>query len=362
MEEKILNTLLEKIKYDLFHYHEKSGKEKIKYRIERLLKPKDTPRIDPFFWPQALLTQTLEEAEQLEVLLLYYDKWYKAGVTIYHIDNIMNGYSLVYVYLKTGNIKYKKMMDKLCDYLCSYYKEYGNIMPYRGNHPTHIYADELGMIVPFLCRYGESFGVQEAVELGQKLLIDFLEKGMDETTGLPYHGYDVNTGVKYGIVGWGRAVGWLLLGMADSVEFMRDSREKEIIVIAFQQLVKNSFQYFKESGYFPWQLPAREGPVDTSATAMIAYAIVKGKRTAYLRCDCEMDELMGKTLPAGRLSMEEVLKRMEKALIQSYQEGQIMDCSGECEGFSQYPQVYGGYPWSNGPTLRFFLERKNDYH
>ena len=358
MEEKMLESLLEKTKYDLFHYHEKHGKEKIKYSLKRLLKPKDTPKVDPYFWPQALLTQTLETAEQLEILVKYYDDWYKSGTIINHIDNIMNGYSLVYVYEKTGNVRYKEMMDKLYDYLSLYYKEHGNTMPYRRNHTTHVYVDGLGMTVPFLCRYGETFGVREAVELGQKLLLDFLEKGMEETTGLPYHGYDLKTGVKYGVVGWGRAVGWLLLGMVDSIEFMRESREKEVIVKAFQELAKNSFQYFQESGYFTWQLPAKEGPIDTSATGMIAYAIAKGKRTAYLRCDCEMDEIMGKTISADRLSIEEALKRMERALSRSYREGQIVDSSGECEGFSRYPQIYGSYPWSNGPTLRFLWERK----
>ena len=41
-----------------------------------------------------------------------------------------------------------------------------------------------------------------------------------ETSGLPYHGYDLKTKVKYGIIGWGRAVGWLLLAMADSYEYL----------------------------------------------------------------------------------------------------------------------------------------------
>lgn len=40
---------------------------------------------------------------------------------------------------------------------------------------------------------------------------------MDEKTGLPYHGYDEKTGMKYGIIGWGRACGWMLLGLSQSI-------------------------------------------------------------------------------------------------------------------------------------------------
>jgi len=53
--------------------------------------------------------------------------------------------------------------------------------------------------------------------------------------------------------------------------------------------------------------------------------------------------------------MEESLEQIEKALLKSYKSGKIYDCSGECEGFSQYPQVYGAYPWSLGPGARFFI-------
>ena len=134
-------------------------------------------------------------------------------------------------------------------------------------------------------------------------------------------------------------------------------KQKERIVSAYQKLSKNSFNYFSPNGYFTWQLPAKEGPIDTSATAMIAYAIAKGKKTAYLRCDCEMDEIIGKTISKDRLSIKEALNRMEEALYSSYEEGRIKNCSGECEGFSQYPQVYGSYPWSNGPALRIILEK-----
>lgn len=359
MDKNIIEHLVKSIECDLFHYHEKYGKEKWKYLIKRIIRPKNTPQADPFFWPQALLIQALEKAGEDGTLKKYYDSWNKAGLPVAQIDHIMNGYSLVYLYQKTGNVRYKEMMDHLYTFICDYCKEYKENLPYRRSHPTHVYVDGLGMVVPFLCRYGNVFGVKDAVALGQHLLLEFLEKGMDEGTGLPYHGYDLKTGTKYGIIGWGRAIGWLLLSMADSIEYMENGEEKERIVSAYQKLSKNSFNYFSPNGYFTWQLPAKEGPIDTSATAMIAYAIAKGKKTAYLRCDCEMDERIGKTISKDRLSIKEALNRMEEALYSSYEEGRIKDCSGECEGFSQYPQVYGSYPWSNGPALRFILEKNS---
>lgn len=356
MKYRIIEELRETVKTDLFQYPYYTRKQNIKYRMKRMIKPSDTPKRDGYFWPQAMMTQALEAVDEIEILKTYYDRWKEKGMHLFHPDNVMNGYSLVYVYVKTGNVKYKKMMDEMYEYVMKYYEEFHHTLPYRKHHPTYIFVDTLGMVVPFLCRYGNLFGKDSAIQLGEKLIIEFLENGMDEKTGLPYHGYDLKTGVKYGIVGWGRAVGWLLLAMADSVEYMKNGKEK--VVKAFQELSKTVFKYFRETGYFSWQITAMEGPADTSATAMIGYAVRKGKNKAYLKCDCELDEIMGKTISEDKLSIKQAMERVEGALQYSYCDGKIWDSSGECEGFAQYPQVYGSYPWSNAPALRFFVEKE----
>ena len=106
-----------------------------------------------------------------------------------------------------------------------------------------------------------------------KLLTEFLKYSMDEVTGLPYHGYDTKTKVKYGIIGWGRAVGWLMLAMCDSFEYLAEGKEK--LLLAYQKLVKKVLDYLREGGCFSGQLSTLEGPKDTSATAMIGYAMKK---------------------------------------------------------------------------------------
>ena len=363
--EQIIKELLEETKYELFHYPVTTKKQDVKYIIKRMIKPKDTSKRDNFFWTHAMLTQALETAGDLETLRNYYDAWIEKEIPIYNVDNIMNGYSLLYVYEKTKDIKYKQAADKLYEWVCEYKKQMRNPLPYRKHHPTHVYIDGLGMIVPFLCRYGYIFGNQEAIELGVKQITDFLKYGMDEVTGLPYHGYDTKTKVKQGIIGWGRAVGWLMLAMADSMEYLPGSEEKQEMAEAFKRLTGNVCKYLREDGYFSWQLSAIEGPKDTSATAMIGYAIKKGilvlengqkelfcaekeeqdkKESIQLFCSDGQDNESAK-----------IINEIKSALVNSARNGKIYDCSGECEGFSQYPQVYGAYPWSLGPGARMLL-------
>lgn len=350
--EQIIRELLKETKYQLFHYPETTKKQDIKYLIKRIVRKAHTPKRDFFFWPHALLTQSLETAKEVETLKKYYDLWIEKGLPIYNIDNVMNGYSLLYIFEKTKEDKYRAAADKLYRYIIQYKKDMGGNIPYRKGNPSHVYVDGLGMIVPFLCRYGAMFESKDAIDLGISQMEDFLKYGMDSATGLPYHGYDLKTGVKQGIIGWGRALGWLLLAMADSIEYIPEGDKQKKITEAFGKLMETTVSYLREDGYYSWQVTALEGPKDTSATAMVGYALEKGK--VYLNWEKNQKFFVWNEDKKSELSMEEVLQRMEKALLKSCKNRKIYDCSGECEGFSQYPQVYGTYPWSLGPAVRFF--------
>ena len=95
--------------------------------------------------------------------------------------------------------------------------------------------------------------------------------------------------------------------------------------------------YQRENGLYSWQLEAKEGPVDTSATAMILYAIARSLDTKVL-------------IGIHRSRMT----RGRDALFQMVKDGKIDQCLAECQGFCLYPQVYGTYPWSLGPALSLF--------
>lgn len=354
--EQILKELMSETKYQLFHYPQTTKKQDIKYLIKRVLRPTHTPKRDFFSWPQALLAQSLETAGELETLKKYLNLWIEKGLPIHNIDNVMNGYSLLYVFEETKEEKYKQAADKLYEYLIQYTKDMNGNIPYRKGNPSHIYVDGVGMLVPFLCRYGAAFEKKEAIDLGIKQIRDFLKYGMDDVTGLPYHGYDLETEVKHGIIGWGRALGWLLLAMADSIEYLPDEKTQKEMTEAFQQLIGAAVKYLREDGYFSWQLSATEGPKDTSATAMIGYALKKGK--IYFNCKANQEQKAFVNDDKKSVAVEEVLEKIEAALLSSCKNGKIYDCSSECHGFSQYPQVYGAYPWSLGPGTRFLWMRK----
>lgn len=323
------------------------------YRIKRKVKMFTGRKVEPadkFNWPNGLLAKSLSDYYMahknsdeariiLEYLRKYYDKWIKKGCKIYYLDDAFSGMALIDLHQATGEEKYKQAADKIIQYLFRHETDDAGSLTYRPKQKNrYIFADGIGMVCPFLCKYGSTYGDSNAIHLAVTQLQNFVEFGMDGKTGLPYHGYQYESGVKYGIIGWGRAVGWLMIGMSECLAYIaEDTPGYEAVKQAYRRMVDKVEAYQLEGGLYSWQLGAKEGPVDTSATAMILYAIARSLDTKVLIGIHKSRMLRGR-----------------EALWNSVKDGKIYGCLGECQGFALYPQIYGAYPWSLGPALSLF--------
>ena len=340
-----INALQEQALKELFSWPSLSGKDRLKRGIRKYLLRQAVPPPDRYSWPNGLLAQGISQAQKgtgdsrcEEALKRYYDRWIKKEMPLYYVDNAANGVPLLELYESTKDEKYLKAASELAAFLKEQKKDAEGNLPYRRKDPSHIYADTVGIVSPFLCRYGILREEGEMVRLGVMQIIHFLDHGMDERSGLPYHGFDSRTGVKYGCVGWGRAVGWLMLGIAESLSYLPEKTPQFPFMQGhLQQLARCAAACQRQDGSFSWLLPAMEGPADTSATGMIACALLYGINRGCLE--------------------EDWAERVEAAaryLLSCMKNGRVEQCSSECLAFSQYPQQYVNFPWSDGPALKLF--------
>lgn len=277
-------------------------------------------------------------------LAAYYGRWMKKDMPLAVLDDLLAGETLLDMYAEIqkggthGNARLsdcqiKAALDKMALYAAAHPVDVAGSLLYRpANGETAVFVDGIGLACPFLYRYGEVFDRQEYKELAVLQIVNFLSYGMDGKTGLPYHGYDMADGCKYGIIGWGRAVGWLLRGMMGCMVSAYGREKLRVPCIA---LVDAALACQRQDGCFSWQLEALEGPADTSAAGMVCAGLRQGLSLGVLA-----GETYENALAAGR-----------RALERSVRDGLVYQCSGECEGFSRYPQRYGAYPWSLGPAL-----------
>ncbi len=116
----------------------------------------------------------------------------------------------------------------------------------------------------------------------------------DPETGLYYHGYDESremywanpeTGCSPNF--WLRALGWFICALVDTASVISETLyyEYRTLVSMLQELATALLKYQDEDGMF-WQVvnyPNEEGNYrETSGTALIAYAFLKGARLGYL--------------------------------------------------------------------------------
>lgn len=282
-----------------------------------------------------------------QALEAYYARWMKKGCPVSFPDDLLAGETLLYAYeeyresgrdngiVRADNAEAcRKAIEKLAGYMMSYPTDEMGSFPYRAAQDNgYVFVDIIGLVCPFLYRYGMTYDCPEAMELAVKQIVNFAAYGMDGATGLPYHGYAAQNDCKYGIIGWGRAVGWLLRGMAGC---MVSEYGAERLKSSYVNLVDAALAWQHKDGAFSWQLQAMDGPKDTSATGMICVALQQGIGLGILK----------------EPGYEQALQAGKNAVYQSVRDGKVCDCSGECEGFGQYPQRYGAYPWALGPALK----------
>ncbi len=310
---------------------------------------------DPIFWPVGMLLLGLAEvAEQaptaqeregaLETCKMYVGAWLRKGAPVVYTDDALTGYVLVRLYELTKDSSYLTAAQKVDAFLTAIPKDTQGSIPYHPELGNMLaYADSAGMTSLFLCAYGTVAKKKESVILGIQQLLLFLQYGMDKASGFPYHAYRVETEEKLGIIGWGRAVGWMLMGLSETLfrfsafdkadDFSEPEREQlEIqrgtLQEAYQRMVEQIAECCREDGSLSWQLPAMQGPSDTSGTGMILWALER--------------------MPAE----EEALRnRIATWLKGQIKDGLVQGSLAECVDYGAYPQRYGEYPWGQGAVM-----------
>lgn len=342
--------MVQRAQEQLLQYPERSARSEAK-RILHLLCGQKTMPIDHFNWPNGMLAKSLidyydvhqnsKEAREIQdCLKKFCDRFIHRKCKMYYLDDAISGLAAIKMHQITENEKYKQAADEIAKYLFQHETDDMGSLLYRPAQKNgYIFADMIGMVCPFLCKYGITYGNNTVINLAVTQIINFITYGMDEKTGLPYHGYELESGMKYGIIGWGRAVGWLMIGMSETLALLDEANPGyETIKQAYRRIVDKVEAYQLAGGWYTWQLTAKEGPVDTSATAMILYAISKSLDTKIL---------IG-------IHKSRMLRGLE-ALQSIVTDGEIPNALAECQGFSLYPQVYGSYPWSLAPALSLFI-------
>lgn len=206
----------------------------------------------------------------------------------YNIDNINEGRVLFDLYTYTKKEKYRKAINTLYDQLCDQPRTKEGNFFHKAIYDNQIWLDGLYMGQPFYTLYAYNY---------DKSLIDDIINQFknvynimfDKEKKLYYHGYDSSriafwcnkeTGLSKNF--WLRSIGWYTVALIDVYDFLKDDERKEIIGKIFIDTIEGLLKYLDKDENMFYQVVDKghkEGNyLETSGTAMIAYAILKGTR------------------------------------------------------------------------------------
>lgn len=232
---------------------------------------------------------------------------------------------------------YKKAMDQVVDEIIKRCSEDGTVS-YRSSIPRYRLVDTVGMICPFLIRYGQEEHRDDLVDLGIKQIETFRKYGIHAASHLPAHGYELATKTPIGIFGWGRGVGWYCLGIIDAyVELSNSHPYKKVLKEEILQVAEMLKRFQRTDGGWGHSFLMEQNIYDSSATAMITYFLKKAESIGIL----------------DRGLYEFIIEKAEIRLIQSTRKDGVVDFSqGDTKGIGIYSTRFGPFPFTQGITLR----------
>ena len=210
----------------------------------------------------------------------------------YNLDDVNEGRVLFPLYKKTGNEKYRLAIELQKSQLNDQPRTCTGNFWHKLIYPNQIWLDGLYMAQVFNTMYAKEYGGKDYSDV--LMQIKNVRKYMfDEEHKLFYHGLDCSksafwadkeTGLSKNF--WLRAIGWFTVSMVDIISIMDDEAAKAEISVIFRETIDGILQYRDcESGmyYQVVNMGGREGNyLETSGSAMIAYAIMKGARIGAL--------------------------------------------------------------------------------
>ena len=214
----------------------------------------------------------------------------------YNLDNVNAGKTLFDLYKLTGKEKYRRAMDTVYSQLKTQPRTSTGNFWHKKIYPNQIWLDGLYMAQPFYMQYEAEYNGCKNCEDSYQQFLQVYGRMREPLNGLYYHAYDDSrqmfwcdkvTGLSENF--WLRAMGWYAMALIDTMEVMPEETlgaEKKELNRIYKELIDSMLPYQDEKTGMWYQVVNRGGIrpnyLETSGSAIFAYAIMKSVRLGFL--------------------------------------------------------------------------------
>lgn len=247
-----------------------------------------------------------------ESILAYVDSWYDAIIdstgriatykeSNYNVDHICPARTLFALYDKTAKPKYLKAMQIVRAQIDRQPRTSEGGFWHKQIYPHQMWLDGLYMAQPFYAEFTSRFAdPAQKDSLYKDIINHFLVASRhtyDPQTELYRHAWDeskqmfwCDSDTGQSAHAWGRALGWYLMAIVETLDYIpAHIVEREELIKLLQSIVAVLPRYADSQSGMWYQVldsPGREGNyLESTASAMFIFAILKGVRMGYLDAD-----------------------------------------------------------------------------
>ncbi|GAA4274186.1 hypothetical protein GCM10022258_34820 [Aquimarina gracilis] len=211
---------------------------------------------------------------------------------------------------------------------------------YRDFIPDIRFVDTIGFICPFLTFYGVNFNEPKYIDLAFHQIEEYKKKAFLESINIPAHAFDIKQNAPLGIYGWGRGLGWFILGLVDMYnELPKDHERKDFLKELIIKTADDTLQFQRENGSFGAMLFVKGFRHDSSITTLAGWLFLNAFK------------ISGN--PTYLSAAEKCIASLMKV---TRRNGVIDFCQGDTKGIGDYAKTFDLMPFVQGLTVRLVVD------
>ena len=250
-----------------------------------------------WMWGEALLGYALDEFDKengtenyKKFLCDYCDYWAKVDPAVDQSDTAAPGLITYAMYKRTGNPEYKRLTDKVLNYIRNEPRLYLDCLNHLGCskkgklYPKSVWVDSVMMFSVFTSLYAKETEDLELIEFAARQPKQYASMMFDKEKHLWAHSYWVNSKRAFPQkdLFWGRGNGWVICAFPMILDNIGLEHEKAPEIIDLFQKTSESLLVCMRDDYTFSTLLKYKSYRELSATALISAGWLHGIRCGYL--------------------------------------------------------------------------------
>lgn len=254
--------------------------------------------LDTWEWPQGVavyamykLYKATGNKQTLEDMRAWYARHLAKGLPSKNVNTMAPMLGMTLMYKETGDETYRPIIEEWSQWVMTQMPrtQEGGLQHITSDdvNEQQLWDDTLYMTCLFLYQAGDALGREDMKQEAEYQFLLHIKYLHSPKTGLWYHGYCFQGRHHFGQAYWGRGNSWFTACAVDFAEWIPDGPVRRLILNTWQEQCKALLSVQDpESGLWHTLLDQPDSYLETSASAAIAYGLLKGSRLGLLDEDC----------------------------------------------------------------------------